>query len=108
MLKRAPRFLRVTHVPQIIPPKWDALDGLEDIPEPHEELFAYEVHGETGSCFMDGRGKDGKKWGGCYAIATYRVVPEQPDDATMRDAIAWRQWCLARAGSTGGKGGNGE
>lgn len=94
MLRRAPRYLRVTATRHADHLEWDALDQLEDQPRPGETLYAYEIEGEAGVCHIYRRG-GGSGW---YAHAQYRwLADEQPDDATMRDSIAWRQWCLVRA-----------
>lgn len=87
MLKRAAKFLRVTQADG----KFDALDQIGDTPKPEETLFAYVLTGEVGHCHLNmGRGR-----GGFYPIATYRLVPEQPSQATMRLQGAWEAWCLA-------------
>lgn len=89
MLKRAARFIRVVEADG----KWDALDQPDDTPKPNEKIYAYEVRGEVGNCHISLRGKDGKRGGGFYPIASYGFVSQQPDDATMRDTTKWRQWC---------------
>lgn len=90
MLKRSPRFLRVT---QHLHPKetWDALDRLEDEPLVQEKLLAYERVGKPGVCHIHKRGG-----GGFYTMASYRFVPTQPSDEQMRTVSAWREWCLAQ------------
>lgn len=88
LLKRAPRFLRVTFNGS----KWDALDQLADRPEPHEELFAYERSEYRGTCHMRfARG------GGFYCMAEYKLVPEQPTDAEMRSQSKWEKWAEGMA-----------
>ena len=96
MLKRVARFLRVTAV--IAPEsgkvsKWDALDQLGDSPRPDETLYAYEVFGEIGMAFVDG-----KNVHGCYPIANYRFVKEQPTQAIMMSTQGWHEWCLKQVG----------
>ena len=38
----------------------------------------------------------GRKGGGWYPMAEYKLASVQPYDATMRAADKWRAWCLAR------------
>jgi len=93
-LKRAPRFLRVTRTRG---GTFDALDRLEDRPQPREALFAYEIAEYQGVYHLRcGRGS--KSASGFYQQGAYRFVAEQPDDATMRDTERWREWCLQHEG----------
>lgn len=88
MLKRTPIFLRVV----ALNGKWDALDQPADSPDAAETIFAYKLHEHKGSCHINaGRGRSG-----FYPIATYRLVPEQPTDATMREQ--WTPWCDEQGG----------
>lgn len=86
MLKRAPKFLRVVEALGV----WDALDQLEDKPTPQETIYAYVRMGDPSMCHVN-RGSKGSGW---YMVANYRLVPEQPTDAQMRDTSAWQEWCL--------------
>jgi hypothetical protein len=71
---------------------FDALDQWEDKAAADETLHAYEIFGEVGWCHMNfGGGK-----GGFYAMASYRYILDQPDDATMRDNDAWAKWATER------------
>jgi hypothetical protein len=85
MLRRAPRFLRVVEKNG----KFDALDQLDDKPEPGENLFAYEITGRPGMMHIHKRGG-----GGWYPIANYRFIEPQPTDAEMRTIEAWHSWCM--------------
>lgn len=89
MLKRAAQFIRVVEEAG----KWDALDQPEDTPKPTEKIYAYQVHGEVNTCHI--RASGGR--GGFYPIANYRVVAEQPDDATMRHDGLWTAWCKEKS-----------
>lgn len=89
-LRRAPYFLRVAYVPQIIPARWDALDLLEDEPMEGEILYAYVLANQPMRGFIDG-----KNYCGPFISATYRLVAPQPTDAEMRTTEAWRTWCEA-------------
>lgn len=92
MLKRAPKFLRVTLKTERGKPKFDALDQPNDTPEATERIFAYEQFGEVGSAHIN----MGRKGGGFYTLADYRFVPDQPTDAEMRNSVKWEKWCEAR------------
>lgn len=91
MLKRAPVFLRVTHVPQKVHEAWDALDQPDDEPRASEQLFTY-VLTEGGFGFVHIKASKG---GGFYKLASYKLWPNQPTDAEMRDTAKWRAWCKA-------------
>jgi hypothetical protein len=85
LLKRSPRFLRVTEEAGT----FDALDQFNDSPRPRERLHAYELASEVGTVHINrGGGR-----GGFYPLASYRLVTEQPSDAEMRDYAAWCRWC---------------
>jgi hypothetical protein len=85
MLHRACKFLRVVSALG----KWDALDQQKDTPRANEKIHAYQL---VGYPFMVHINLGGGR-GGFYASATYREVILQPEDATMRDASLWREWC---------------
>lgn len=87
MLRRAPKFLRVTEKAG----KWDALDRLDDSPQPGETLHAYQLVGGAGVCHIKMSGKGS----GFYTIATYAVCVEQPPQETMTTRCAWQEWCRA-------------
>jgi hypothetical protein len=93
MLRRAPLYLRVTF--DTIKKKWNAIDQLADTPAAGEAVFAYRRQGEPSVAMIDWTEK-GRRRGGCFSVATYAVVAEQPDDATMRDTKLWREWCYAQ------------
>ena len=93
MLQRAPLFLRVTYDPNRL--KWDALDQLADVPIAPEEITVYRRVGEPSAAYLDWTER-GRRRGGKFAIATYVLASEQPDDATARDTKKWRKWCWAQ------------
>ena len=95
MLKRAPLYLRVVFTGD----KWDALDQLTDTPAAHESIAVYVRIGAPSECFLDWTQK-GRRRGARFACATYRAVPDPPDDATLRNTEAWREWCRARVRAT--------
>lgn len=86
MLRRAPLYLRVTKGPH-----WDALDQLNDFPDPDEVLTAYRRVGTPGMVHIDFT----RKRSAWFAVATYRVVPDQPPDRVVRSTYLWRAWCWA-------------
>jgi hypothetical protein len=93
-LRRVPVYLRV--VCNRTTGKWDALDQPGDRPADDEAIYAYCREGKVGSLHIDGRDKNGRRFGRWYATADYRLCDPQPDDATLRDAERWRAWATAR------------
>lgn len=88
MLRRAPVFLRVTQRHG----KFDALDQLDDTPEPGEAIRVYILTAAPTAMHILIRGKN-KSAGGWYFSGVYRLAGEQPDDAVLRDNHRWRAWC---------------
>jgi hypothetical protein len=89
-LRRAPVFLRVVRAGE----KWDALDQLDDKPSDDETVCVYELVGEPGRMHINAT----RRAGGCrwVTIAEYKLLEgEQPADAILRDAGAWRSWACA-------------
>ena len=85
MLKRAPVFLRVVEMDG----KFDALDQIDDHPDPNETIYAYKITGVPGMCHLNmGRGR-----GGFYPIAEYAFYKNQPGDDVMRRTALWQEWC---------------
>lgn len=92
MLQRTPKYLRVTHDGK----KWDALNNLEDTAQPTETLYAYVTKdGPRGSVHIHRSGGRG----GFYPLISYQLVPDQPNDATMRDNAKWAAWVEAKVNS---------
>lgn len=92
MLRRAPIMLRVTR--QVIARTFDALDQLTDAPDDGEEIFVYRQESYDGHVHLNCRGKN-RSAGGFYPIATYRLLPDQPEDKHVRTNAAWAAWCDA-------------
>ncbi len=90
-LRRAPLFIRATVGNGCV---FDALDQHSDEPGDDEQLYAYRRIGDAGSVHVNGGRRSVNGW---YALATYRIVPEQPSDITMRNAKEWQRWTIARA-----------
>lgn len=89
LLRRAPVFLRVTQAGENV----DGLDQLDDAPRAEESIHVYRRRGSAGVCHIHRRGGGS----GFYAAGNYFHHHTQPDDATARDADAWRDWCLEQA-----------
>lgn len=88
MLRMSPRYLRVTRAAGV----WDALDLPEDNPRSEEEVYVYRRRGEEAHCFIDFGGK-ARSQSGCYAIAEYEFIKEQPPAGMLRDPELWQYWC---------------
>jgi hypothetical protein len=84
MLRRSPYFLRVTYNGK----DYDALDQLEDKPNPDETIYLYRITALPGWCHI----RATKGAGGTYSMAHYAYVSPQPADAILRDNDAWRKW----------------
>lgn len=89
MLKRTPVFLRVVDSGG----RWDALDQPGGEPMVNEVVHAYQLAEAKGSMHLNARDKDGKRCGGFYPLASYKVCEEQPTKAEMINTQAWQDWC---------------
>lgn len=87
-LERTPIFLRAVHDSRTW--AWDALDQLDDEPEPSETVFVYRLDGEVSRGFACSRGKNG----GCrhFFHADYKLYDVQPSQEELRNAEFWQQW----------------
>lgn len=96
-LQRAPKYLRfvVKDVGNPTKRAWDALDQLDDQPEPDETVMAA-VKWYEGQIHVD-RTVDGKRVGEWYPTATYELVAESPPDEVLRSTELWRKWCYEQA-----------
>jgi len=88
-----PLFLRVVKDGGDI----DALDQADDEPKAGEELFAYRKASSDGTVHVDGRDKNGKRFGRWYESCTYALCDNQPSQEVMRGTDSWREWCMANA-----------
>lgn len=89
-LQRSPILLRVVNVGD----HWDALDQLDDQASSNETITVYVLAAAPGVCFIDGRDpKTGRRFGERRSMGTYKLLPEQPEDAILRDNALWREWC---------------
>lgn len=91
-LKRAPLLLRVVFGPR---GAVDALDQLNDTPNPNERIVVYRAITKPTQYHILARGKGGKALTGWWARCEYAVLPDdqQPDDVTARNMDLWRAWC---------------
>lgn len=89
---RAPILLRITYSAARL---FDVLDQLDDTPRQDEVVWVYRMTGAGGPCFVDYSGPGGRRCGECVSSCTYAILPEQPEDGTLRDNQAWRAWCDA-------------
>lgn len=89
MLRRSPIFLRVVIDAD---GKLDALDQPGDQPTANEQIHVYKLEGQVGSCHINRRGGGG----GFFSVATYRHLPEQPQDSDVRETRNWQAWCLSQ------------
>lgn len=91
-LRRAPLFLRVVFG---IDGQVDALDQLNDQPDPAETITVYRRKGKAGTIHIDYTDKKTRRRRGAwFAYADYKLSPVQPPDDVMRSTEAWRGWCL--------------
>lgn len=89
MLRRSPIFLRVVIAAD---GKLDALDQPGDQPMPSERIHVYKLEGQVGSYHINRRGGGG----GFFSVATYRHLPDQPQDSDVRETRNWQAWCLSQ------------
>ena len=86
MVRRAPLLVRVVKGKE-----WDALDGYGDTPQPEETIHVYRrVTGVTRVHLLTPK-RAGSGW---FERAEYVHSAAQPEDATARSMITWRQWCM--------------
>lgn len=93
LLKRSPILLRVVEDRK---GKIDALDLIDDKPEPDETVTVYRIVKRLGASFVDGV-KNGKRWGGRFEVARYRINKLQPPIKIARDKEAWQKWAKTQA-----------
>lgn len=91
-LRRAPSLLRLVRSDK---GEWDALDQLEDKPRFDETVHVYRLVTNDGRMHICGT-KNGKRWGGYFHLAEYRLYEHQPDKATGLHKRLWQVWAQAR------------
>lgn len=92
-LGRAPLFLRVVQNTKTA--AWDALDQLDDKPSLEEIVHVYRLLGEPAQCFIDYRGKGGRREGRRSVVAEYKLYVFRLDQAILRDNLKWAEWAEA-------------
>lgn len=97
-IRRSPVFLRVVIAPD---GSVDALDRLEDDPEPGEGIHVYRRREKPSVCHIRFGGKS-KTASGWYPVATYYHSEDQPEDDADRDREEWRAWVLDQLKGKGG------
>lgn len=80
-LRRAPMYMRVVIDPH---GKVDALDQVDDVPEPGETVHVYARLRGT-------RSQVSVRPGGCYETGDYEHMPDVEAER-LRDTDAWRAW----------------
>ena len=93
-LRRSPMFLRVVRDTET--GNVDALDQLSDKPEPGEEVFVYIQTERHGMVHINARDKKGRRCGGFFPMAKYKLLEPQPDQATVRGPL-WPAWATKMA-----------
>lgn len=92
-LRRVPKYLRFTcRGIGSCSRQWDALDQLDDEPEPGEKLFAAVLASQS-SVHLD-RTVRGRRVGEWIPTASYDLVPNPPAQEILRDRAQWQQWCV--------------
>jgi hypothetical protein len=88
-LNRAPAFLRV--VLDGMTQEWDALDQLDDVPGPTEDIYVYLLDGDVSTGFACSRGPGSS---GCRRFwhADYRYYAQQPTQEELRNYDFWSLW----------------
>jgi hypothetical protein len=96
-LQRAPRFMRVV-VGSGMDGQWDALDQIDDSPEPDELIHVYVKQPGEGMLHLDMvNKKTRRREGRSYITVSYELSADQPDDATARNKERWQAWCREKA-----------
>ena len=93
-LSRAPKFLRFTVAGPLSKGSWDALDQLDDVAQPEEQVFAARLI-RKGTVHID-RVVKRKRVGEWITTAEYKMLDDGPPESVLRDGDAWRAWCLQR------------
>jgi len=89
-LSRSPLLMRVVYTDA---GEVDALDKLEDEPREGESIRVYILCGAPVRGFIDGRGKDGKRWGRSLSRGVYRLFERQLEGKLGRDRSSWELFC---------------
>lgn len=94
-LQRTPKYLRFTlSGTAACSRNWDALDKLDDEPQPCEHIVAARLK-HVGRVHID-LVRKGRRVGEWRKTAVYELVDEQPSEETMRSTEAWQSWCFCQ------------
>lgn len=93
-LQRSPLFLRAV---RDLDGNWDALDLLDDAPKVNEDVFVYRLLENHGMVHIDGRDKQGRRFGKWLAHATYEYHGTQPSLEQGRETERWQRWAHEQA-----------
>lgn len=99
-VKRRPLYLRFVRRPNRsgrcsrTAYQWDALDQLDDTPDPAEEIIVAACVGKTSAHFD--MVKDGRRVGVWETIYHYHPIENQPPDDVLRDTAKWVDWASTR------------
>ncbi len=97
-LGRCPLYLRVTHhLAGDGAHTFDALDQLDDRPDPAEEVWAYKKASDDGWVHYDYTDKQGRRRGRTEQLASYAYLYEQPPEDVLRDNAKWAAWAAEQA-----------
>lgn len=95
MVERVPHFLRFTVAGPMSKGTWDALDQIDDVAKPEEQILAARLKSK-GRLHIDKVVKK-KKVGEWLESAEYVLIDDGPPEAVLRSNELWREWCLKRA-----------
>lgn len=94
-VERVPQFLRFTVAGPMSKGTWEALDQLDDVAKPDEQILAARLKSK-GTIHID-RVVKKKKVGEWLESAEYVLVDDGPPEAVLRSNELWREWCMMRA-----------
>lgn len=96
-LSRTPAFLRFTCAGPLSKGAWGALDQLDAIAKPDDQIFAACLQKrEAGKSVRVVRGEKIKE---DITKAYYAMIDDGPTEDVLRSNERWREWCLKRVGA---------
>lgn len=94
MVDRVPQFLRFTVAGPMSKGTWDALDQLDDVAKPEEQILAARLK-RKGTIHIN-RVVKKKKIGEWIESAEYVLIDDGPPEEYLRSNEKWRAWCVVR------------